>query len=315
MEDLYSRKINYLRLSVTDRCNMRCIYCMPEDGIHNKLPHADVLSVEEAVEIVKQAAGCGITKVRLTGGEPLVHKGIVEICRNISAIPEIKELCLTTNGVLLKKMAKDLKDAGVDRLNISIDTLQEDKYRKITRIGDLKTTLDGIAAAEEAGFKNIKLNVVLMGGINDDEIADFVNLTMDHDWEIRFIELMPMGECINWDKGAFISIDEVLKRCPDLKLVKTDGVATVYKLDGSKGAVGLISPISHSFCSKCNRIRVTSDGRLKPCLHSKDEIHLKGMSGDTLKNEIIKGISSKPMEHTLKETKSQSLRNMNRIGG
>ncbi len=315
MEDLFNRKINYLRLSVTDRCNMRCIYCMPEDGIHNKLSHTDVLSVEEAIEIVKQAAKCGITKVRLTGGEPLVHKGILSICSEISAIPEIKELCLTTNGVLLKKMAKDLKAAGVDRLNISIDTLQEDKYAKITRIGTLKNTLEGISAAEEAGFKNIKLNVVLMGGINDDEIADLVNLTIDHDWEIRFIELMPLGECINWDKGAFISIDEVLKHCPELKPVRTDGVAAIYKLDGAKGSVGLISPISHSFCGNCNRIRVTADGRLKPCLHSKDEIHLKGMTGDILKNEIIKGINSKPMEHTLKETKSQSLRNMNRIGG
>ncbi len=314
MKDHYSRKINYLRLSVTDRCNMRCIYCMPEGGI-SKVSHTDVLSVEEAVEIVKQAATCGINKVRLTGGEPLVHKGILEICRQISAIPEIKELCLTTNGVLLPEMAQDLKDAGVDRLNISIDTLQEEKYKKITRVGDIKKTLAGIEAAEKAGFERIKLNIVLMGGINDDEIVDFVNLTIDHPWEIRFIELMPMGECANWDKSAFISIDEILKRCPELKAVKTDGVATIYRLDGAKGSVGLISPISHSFCSQCNRIRVTSDGRLKPCLHSRDEIHLKGMSGNKLKDEIIKGINTKPMQHTLAETGSNSQRNMNQIGG
>jgi len=154
-----------------------------------------------------------------------------------------------------------------------------------------------------------------MGGINDDEIVDFVDLTKEHPWEIRFIELMPIGECMDWDKSSFIPIDEVLKRCPDLKEIKTDGVATIYKLDGAKGSVGLISPISHSFCSKCNRIRVTADGRLKPCLHSKEEIHLKGMTGETLKNEIIRGINSKPMEHSLKETGSQSLRGMNRIGG
>ena len=314
MKDHFSRKINYLRLSVTDRCNMRCIYCMPEGGV-TKLSHSDVLSVEEAVEIVKQATACGINKVRLTGGEPLVHKGILEICRQISALPEIKELCLTTNGVFLPEMAQDLKDAGVDRLNISIDTLQEEKYKKITRVGDIRKTLAGIEAAEKAGFERIKLNVVLMGGINDDEIADFVNLTVDHPWEIRFIELMPIGECASWDKGAFISIDEILKRCPDLKEVKTDGVATIYKLEGAKGSVGLISPISHSFCSQCNRIRVTSDGRLKPCLHSKDEIYLKGMTGDILKDEIIKGINTKPMQHTLAETGSNSQRNMNRIGG
>lgn len=314
MKDKFNRRINYLRLSVTDRCNLRCIYCMPASGVH-KVDHSEILSVEEAIEIVKEAAGCGIDKVRITGGEPLVHKGILQICKGISAIEGIKEICLTTNGVMLAEMAEDLKAAGVDRINISIDTLKEEKYQKITRIGTIGKVLDGISAAEKAGFRKIKINVVLMGGINDDEITDFVELTRNHPWEIRFIELMPMGECASWDKSCFIPIDEVLKRCPDLKPLDTDGVAARYKLENALGAVGLISPISHSFCSECNRIRVTADGRLKPCLHSHDEIHLKGLHSDKLYSAIIEGINSKPMAHTLSEAGSKSQRNMNQIGG
>ncbi len=314
MKDTFNRKIDYLRLSVTDRCNMRCIYCMPADGV-KKLSHADVLSVEETIETVKAATKCGITKVRLTGGEPLIHKGIIKICKGISAIPEVKELCLTTNGVLLKTMASDLKNAGVDRLNISIDTLQSEKYKKITRIGTIEKALEGIDAAEKAGFENIKLNVVLMGGINDDEIVDFVNLTRSKPWEIRFIELMQMGECFNWNKSCFISSDEILKRCPKLREIEASGVAKRYKIDGALGTVGIISPVSHSFCTECNRIRVTADGRLKPCLHSNIEIRIKGLHGSDLENAIISGINKKPMEHTLSQAGSCSHRNMHQIGG
>lgn len=314
MEDKFRRNITYLRLSLTDRCNLRCIYCMPERGIE-KLSHRQIISVEEIIEITSAAAKCGITKVRLTGGEPLVHKGIIDICRGISSIPGIKELCLTTNGVMLDRFAEDLKEAGVDRLNISVDTLDENKYRSITRIGTLETVFRGIEAAEKAGFKNIKLNTVLMGGVNDDEIGDFVNLTVEKPWEVRFIELMPMGECINWPRERFISVGEVIKRCPGLKSLDTSGVAHRYRLDGAKGTVGIISPVSHSFCGECNRIRVTSEGRLKPCLHSGDEINLRGLHGEELEERIMSGISLKPMQHTLLSYKSLSHRNMNQIGG
>ena len=314
MEDKFKRNINYLRLSVTDRCNLRCLYCMPESGI-TKFCHSDVLSVEEMVEIVSAAAESGITKVRLTGGEPLVHKGITDICRGVSSIPGIKELCLTTNGVMLPIFAQELKAAGVDRLNISIDTLKGDKYRTITRNGDIATVFKGIEAAEKAGFKNIKLNTVLIGGMNDDEISDFVNLTLYKPWEVRFIELMPMGECINWPDKRFMPVEEVLKHCPELKPVDISGVARRYRIDGAKGTVGIISPVSHSFCSECNRIRVTSEGRLKPCLHSGDEIKLKGLHGDELLNAVRLGIGLKPREHSLLSDKSLSDRNMNQIGG
>ena len=314
MEDVFKRNINYLRLSVTDRCNLRCIYCMPESGI-TKLCHKDMLSVEEMVEIVSAAAKCGITKVRLTGGEPLVHRGIIDICRNISSLADIKELCITTNGVMLTAFAQELKEAGVDRLNISIDTLNGDKYRRITRNGDIDTVFKGIEAAEKAGFKNIKLNTVLMGGINDDEIKDFVNLTLHKPWEVRFIELMPMGECINWPDERFVSAQEVLRRCPELKSTDISGVAQRYRIDGAKGMVGIISPVSHSFCDECNRIRVTSEGWLKPCLHSGDEIKLKGLHGEELTNAIMHGICLKPRKHSLSSDKSLSHRNMNQIGG
>ena len=314
MKDSFKRNINYLRLSVTDRCNLRCIYCMPESGI-TKLCHSDVLSVEEMVEIVSAAAECGITKVRLTGGEPLVHRGIIDICRGISSVTGIKELCLTTNGIMLSIFVQELKAAGVNRLNISIDTLNGDKYRAITRNGDIDTVFKGIEAAEKAGFKNIKLNIVLMGGINDDEIRDFVNLTLYKPWEVRFIELMPMGECINWPGKRFVSAQEVLKFCPELKSIDTSGVARRYRIDGAMGTVGIISPVSHSFCGECNRIRVTSEGWLKPCLHSGDEIKLRGLHGEELINAIKYGIDLKPREHSLSSNKSLSNRNMNQIGG
>ena len=314
MRDSCGRNIDYLRLSVTDLCNYRCRYCMPEEGIP-KRPHGDILSVEECVEIAQAAADCGIRKIRLTGGEPLVRRGILEICRGIAAIPEIRELCLTTNGSLLKEYAAPLREAGVNRLNVSLDTLREDRFREMTRRGTLSDALEGIEAAESAGFRDLKLNAVLIGGFNDDEIEDFVNLTRTHPWEVRFIELMPMGQCADWDKNCFLPGDRVLETCPALRPIGIDGVARRYGLEGAPGTVGLISPVNHTFCSRCSRIRVTADGKLKACLHSRAETDLRGMHGEELLETIRRGIEQKPAEHHLKAAGSDTLRCMNEIGG
>lgn len=314
MKDDFGRDIYYLRLSVTDLCNLRCVYCMPEEGV-GKRCHSDILSVEEIEEIVRAAVDCGIRKIRVTGGEPLVRKGIIEICRRIAAIPDVQELCITTNGTLLPQYASQLREAGVSRLNISLDTLDGDKYTTITRGGSLKDILVGIDAALEAGFDNIKINTVLMGGVNDAEIPAMVALTRKN-INVRFIELMPIGECAGWSKDRFISNSKVLEMAPELSEVGSSGVARLYRLPGAAGTVGLISPISSHFCPTCNRIRVTSDGKLKPCLHSSDEVNLRGLHGQALVDTIRNAVRIKPKQHHLDEdSRSGSIRNMNEIGG
>ena len=314
MRDSFGRTVDYLRLSVTDLCNYRCQYCMPAEGIH-KRGHADIFRVEEYVEVVQAAAVCGIRKVRLTGGEPLVRRGILDICHGIASVPEVEELCLTTNGSLLPEFAASLWEAGVDRMNISLDTLRPDRFRSITRGGELNRTLEGIAAAEAAGFTSLKLNAVLIGGFNDDEIGDFLALTMDHPWEVRFIELMPMGPCTDWDSSCFLPCGEILSRFPKLEPLDTQGVANRYRLPGAVGTVGLISPLSHTFCGGCRRIRITADGKLKGCLHSREEIPLRGLHGQVLEEAIRRGILQKPAEHHLAQHCSETPRNMNQIGG
>ena len=314
MLDGCGRTFDYLRLSVTDLCNYRCRYCMPAEGVC-KRPHADILSVEELVEIGRAAVKCGVKKIRLTGGEPLVRRGILDICHGLRAIPGLEELCLTTNGSLLPSMAAPLREAGVDRLNISLDTLRPDRFREMTRLGTLSDVLEGIRAAEDAGFTNLKLDTVLIGGFNDDEIGDFLNLTMDHPWEIRFIELMPMGPCAEWEKSRFLSVDSVLQRYTTLQEIDAQGVARRYRLPGAKGTVGLISPMSHDFCADCRRIRVTADGKLKGCLHSREELPLRGLHGKDLEDAIRRGILQKPQRHHLAEGASDTPRTMNQIGG
>jgi cyclic pyranopterin phosphate synthase len=315
MEDKFGRDIYYLRLSVTDLCNLRCVYCMPEEGVE-KRRHSEILSVEEIEEIVIAAAHCGIRKVRVTGGEPLVRRGIVDICRRIAAIPQVEELCMTTNGTLLTTYAAQLKEAGVSRLNISLDTLDPEKYAMITRGGRLADTLDGIDAAVKAGFRNIKINAVLMGGINDAEIRALLELTRKESVHVRFIELMPIGECAGWSHERFISNSSVLEAAPELVDAGSAGVAKLYRLPGGSGTVGLISPISSHFCPTCNRIRVTADGKLKPCLHSADEVDLRGLHGQALIDTIKNAVVIKPRRHHLDEDdKSGSVRNMNAIGG
>lgn len=314
MIDRYGRNIDYLRLSITDLCNYRCRYCMPESGVC-KRPHRDILSIEELEAISKAAVELGITKIRITGGEPLVRRGLLDLCRRLRAIPGLRELCITTNGALLPELAAPLREAGVDRLNISLDTLRPERFTYITRRGTLEQALAGIAAAEDAGFRNLKLDTVLIGGFNDDEIGDFVSLTKTHPWEVRFIELMPIGPCAQWDTACFLENSVVLDRCPGLRPLPAEGVARRYQIPGAKGTVGLISPMSHEFCSDCRRIRVTADGKLKGCLHSREEIDLRGLRGWRLQDAIRTGIAQKPPCHHLTQRQSDTPRNMNQIGG
>lgn len=313
MKDRFGRNITYLRISVTDLCNLRCKYCMPESGVKS-LCHSDILSIEEIVEIVKVASKNGIKKIRLTGGEPLVRRGFINLCKQISKIDEIEDIAITTNGVYLKDMADELFENKVRRINFSLDTLIKEKYNDITRRNDFDKTMESLFYAIKKGFK-VKINVVLIGGFNDDEIQDFVNLANDYDLEVRFIELMQIGETANWSKDKFVSNKIVLEKVPKLEFDGVSGVAKIYKIKGQKGRIGLISPISCSFCEDCNRIRLTSDGKLKPCLHSKDEINLKGLSGEELEEVFKRGIFEKPEKHHLEDGKSESARDMNKIGG
>ena len=315
MIDNFGRVIDYLRISVTDLCNFRCVYCMPEGGIEKK-PHAEILTIEEIEEIARAAASLGIVKIRITGGEPLVRKGIVEIVERVASIDGINEIGLTTNGALLPKFAKDLKDAGLTRVNISIDTLDKERYKEITRGGSLDDVLKGIETAIEVGLTPIKLNAVLMGGISEEHIKPLIDMTKDTDFRVRFIEIMPIGECSSWNDERFMDISKVLDLEPELRYIGTDGVSKLYLKDGSIGTVGLISPISSHFCPTCNKVRITADGNLKPCLHSAEEIPLRGKHGDELRDAIKSGILNKPFKHKLKSSKkSESLRGMSSIGG
>lgn len=315
MNDTLGRKITYLRLSVTDLCDLRCIYCMPEHGVP-KRAHSEICSLEELCDMAAAAVSLGVRKVRITGGEPLVRRGVVSLCQMLRALPGLEELCLTTNGVYLPELAAPLREAGVDRLNISLDTLRPERYRSITRIGELSSVLRGLDAAEAAGFSHTKLNCVLMGGVNDDEIEDFVRLTQARPLSVRFIELMPMGACAGWDKARFLSAGAVLDRVPELEPAGTDGVSRLYRIPGAAGTVGLIEPMSHAFCAECSRIRITADGKLKPCLHADTEIALRGLHGEALLDAIRQGIARKPERHALmRDGESHAGRCMSEIGG
>ena len=271
MIDKLGRDITYLRISLTDKCNLRCRYCMPEEGVC-KRSHYEMMSEDEVVTAVEVAASLGIHKIRLTGGEPLVKKNIVSICRRIAAVEGIREVCLTTNGILLPQLGKQLREAGVSRLNLSLDTLNPQKYSYITRIGQLQQFEAGLKAALEAGFDKVKLNAVLIGGFNDDEIEDLAALTVKYPVDMRFIELMPIQDHDEFGESAYVPYSKVLEKLPNAVPVPKDGgVAKLYRLPGAKGNIGLISPINAHFCGECNRLRLTADGKLKPCLHAADE--------------------------------------------
>ena len=322
--DSYGRRINYLRLSVTDRCNLRCAYCMPADGIP-KLRHAEMLSYEELYRIAHEAVSLGIVKIRITGGEPLARKGLVGFVKRLAVIPGLKELVLTTNGVLLGEMALPLRRAGVHRLNISLDSLIPEKFASITRGGDLGKVVDGIAAAEEAGFPPVKINMVVMRGINDEEVLDFAALTIDKPITVRFIEYMPTLRDKEWS-GRSISGSEILKRIECnyrlLPLVSSEmaGPSRNFKISGSAGAIGIITPVSGHFCESCNRIRVTATGLARGCLFASDGVdlkpHLRTPEEGTLRETLYRIATGKPNRHHLAEiTPSHGSVAMSRIGG
>jgi cyclic pyranopterin phosphate synthase len=271
---------------------------MPETGVA-KLRHEDIITVEEIEEIVQACSACGINKVRITGGEPLVRRGIIEVCKRVAGTAGISEVCLTTNGILLPKFADELKSAGVNRINISLDSLRCAAYYEITRHNALDEALEGLRVALETGFDTVKVNAVLIGGVNDGDILDLLELTRKYKLDVRFIELMPIGECVSWANSRFVSAQSILKLAPNLREVGTDGVSKQYMLPDGLGTVGLISPISSHFCPSCNRIRITSEGKLKPCLHSRDEINLRGLHGAELERVIRGAIHGKPERHEL----------------
>ena len=315
MLDGEGRLIEYLRLSVTDRCNCRCTYCMPAGGVP-MLGHKDILSFEELTEVVAACAQLGVRKVRLTGGEPLVRRGLPELMRMIRAVPGVEELAMTTNATLLAPVAAELHHAGLDRLNVSLDTLDAARYAELTRGGSLEDALAGLAAARDAGFSRTKVNCVLMGGVNDADVPRLAELARTEPIDVRFIELMPMGPCAGWPKARFIPAETVLEAVPGLVPLRRDGVAELWHAPGWAGNVGLIRPMSHRFCDGCSRIRVTADGRLKPCLHSAAEIPLRGLHGEALLAELRRGIAAKPAYHHMdQDHASQSARDMNEIGG
>ena len=302
---------------MTDKCNLRCRYCMPEDGVCKK-DHTDMLTEDEIIHAVEAAAELGITKIRITGGEPLVKKNIVSICRRAAAVEGIREVCLTTNGVLLPQLAKPLKEAGVKRLTLSLDTLKPEKYAYITRIGTLENFRAGLEAAFQAGFEKIKINSVLIGGFNDDEIEALAKLTLEYPVDMRFIELMPMYDSGDFGVDAYLPYSRVLEKLPEAVPVPQDGgVAKLYRLPGAKGNIGLISPVSAHFCGECNRLRLTADGKLKPCLHAPDEYSIKGLDREAIKAVFEQAIWNKPAWHGDMDAlhRSQAGRNMNEIGG
>lgn len=320
MKDHHGREINYLRISVTDLCNLRCQYCMPEEGIVKK-KHKAILSFEEIYQIAKVSAQLGIKKVRITGGEPLVRKDIAVLISQISKISGIEDIAITTNGILLEEYAAALKDAGLKRINISLDTLKADRYETITRGGDINKVMRGIEAARREGLSPIRINVVAIKGFNDDEIADLANLTIENPIDVRFIELMPIGETGRFALGKYISNEEVMSHIENLELTEQEqSVATYYKIKGAKGRVGFITPVSNHFCSRCNRVRITSDGKLKPCLLSSEEVDLKQVLDEKndikLKKVIENAILNKPNRHYLDgKIEDSTHRNMVEIGG
>lgn len=322
--DSHGRRINYLRLSVTDRCNLRCSYCMPPEGIP-RLQHGDMLSYEELFRVAQEAVSLGVEKIRITGGEPLVRKGVIGFIEHLAAIPGLKELVLTTNGILLRELAQPLRDAGVQRLNISLDSMNPATFSTITRGGDLACVLDGIAAAEQAGFPPVKINMVVMRGVNDHELLDFAALTLKKPYTVRFIEYMPTLQDSEWDSHV-VEGHEILSRLEQefslLPLVSAEmaGPSRNFKISGAQGAIGIITPISGHFCESCNRIRVTASGQVKGCLFANEAIDIKPSlrnAEDRELREIMRRIvREKPGRHHLVEKDSEyDIVAMSRIGG
>ena len=324
--DPYKRRINYLRISVTDRCNLRCRYCMPEEGIP-LISHQEVLTYEEILRIVRIFAAEGISKIRVTGGEPLVRKGIVDFIARLSQIEQIRDLSLTTNGILLRELARPLKEAGLKRVNISLDSLRSERFSQITRKGDFERVWAGIEEAMLAGLSPIKINMVAIKGVNDDEIESFARLTLRLPLTVRYIEYMPSGNGEAWKETDLITIPQIKRRLEGLgPLVpispdRMDGPAKRFRLNGALGEIGLIGAVSSHFCSDCNRLRLTPDGKIRTCLFSDEEIDIKdllrkGGSDADLKERLLIALRAKPERHHIDSHQFKKCqRNMSAIGG
>jgi len=322
--DSHGRRINYLRLSVTDRCNLRCRYCMPADGVE-KLTHGAILSYEELFHIARAAVAIGVEKIRVTGGEPLVRKGIVPFLERVAAISGLRQLVLTTNGVLLPEMAVELRQAGVQRLNVSLDSLKPETFRAITRTGDVERVLAGIDAAVAAGFPAPKINMVVMRGVNDDEVLEFARLTIDRPYTVRYIEYMPATREENWQRLC-IPAREILDRIAavhDLEPVEKGAMAGPsrdFRIRGAAGTIGVISAISGHFCNECNRIRITSTGMAKSCLFADEGLDLKpflaGNDPVVLEDALRRLVGGKPARHGMDGEKAEHTPfSMARVGG
>ena len=325
MRDSYGREIHYLRVSLTDRCNFRCVYCMPEKGVVFH-PHAQHLSDEELLRIIRLTAQLGFDRVRLTGGEPTVRPNLVPMVEAMAAIPGIREIAMTTNALRLEKIAEPLVRAGLSRVNISIDTLDAERFTKITRVGKLDAVWRGILAAERAGLTPIKLNSVIVRGYNEDDIADLARLTLENAWDMRYIEMMPLGSIADFQMDSIVTADEIKARVEDefgtLIPLEWNGhdPARPYQIRGGKGTLGFISSVSAPFCEGCDRVRLTSDGRLRLCLLRDDEVDLltpmRNGAGDAELLELMaRGVYHKPWGHGLAENVIAGSRIMSQIGG
>lgn len=326
--DPFGRAVTYLRISITDRCNLRCVYCMPKEGLQWQ-PRADQLSMEEIARVVESAALGGVKQVRITGGEPLVHPNVVDIVRRISSIPNIEEVSLTTNAMLLERLAQPLADAGLKRVNISLDSLDADKFRHITRGGDLTRVWKGIVAAERAHLAPIKLNTVIVRGLNADELPALARLTIENNWHVRFIEVMPIGNAQDWGEGfpapseRYVSVQEMKAQLGTWNLEPEtspigNGSARTYRIPNALGTIGFISPLGEHFCQNCNRLRLTSDGKLRSCLALPDEVSLWDAvrEGKPLESYFEHAIAQKPQHHDLQVAMpAGSQRGMSQIGG
>ncbi|HCK34338.1 MAG TPA: GTP 3',8-cyclase MoaA [Gemmatimonadetes bacterium] len=307
MIDQFGRRVEYLRVSVTDKCNLRCIYCMPLEGL-TWLKRDELLNYEEIETVIRTMAGMGLRRVRITGGEPLIRRDLPDLIRKISAIPEIEDLSLSTNAVLLADQAQDLRDAGIQRLNISLDSLQQDRVDEIARRpGSFPKIFEGLEAAERVGFAPIKVNVVLIRGRNDDEIEDFARITKERPWHVRFIEMMPTGSNLDLSANSFISCQEALTRVRAIDQLEPvdgpfgNGPADYYRFPDAPGTVGVITPMSHNYCHRCNRMRLTASGQLRPCLFGEIETNLRDhlRAGRDLRPLIEETLQIKPERHYL----------------
>lgn len=323
LKDQFGRSIEYLRISVTDRCNFRCTYCMPLEGLP-WLPKADILSYEEITAIVSQLAPLGLRRIRLTGGEPTIRPALTTLVRQLRAIPGVEDIALSTNGVRLPELAQPLRDAGLDRINMSADSLRPERILSIARRSLDFDPVTSLRAAQAAGLSPIKINVVVMRGVNDDEVQDFAALTRDHPWHVRFIELMPVGDMRELTWEHVVPTSEVLERLsageslvPAAGPSRGNGPAEYYRYPGAPGSIGVITPMTHTYCGTCNRVRLTADGRLRTCLFGDHEVNLREplRAGTPLEPLFREALAGKPKEHALLQMQVGGLRALSQVGG